>query len=145
MGLVKLAMADKPKSNLRERARDEVLIFVVDDDVAVGEVIEASLEINGYKSRVFADPEKACEAIINADPQPAVIITDYLMPRMNGMELIQACKKARPQLRFISASGTLHVDDTKDYAHKPDRFLAKPFFPSQLLDAVDELLEEAGQ
>lgn len=119
---------------------DRQLIYVVDDEPAVAEVIEALLDLYGHRARVFTKPEKALEAFIAEPVKPRLLITDYQMPKMNGMELLQACKAADPGLRCISASGTLQVEDMRAYPIQPDKYLAKPFYPRQLMDAVDEMV-----
>lgn len=125
-----------------EEAVDRPLIYVVDDEPAVAEVIEALLDLNGHRAKVFTRPEKALEAFIAEPVKPRLLITDFQMPKMNGMELLQACKAEDPGLRCISASGTLQVEDMRAYPIQPDRYLAKPFYPRQLMDAVDEMVKD---
>jgi CheY-like chemotaxis protein len=123
-----------------DEAVDRPLIYVVDDDPAVAEVIEALLDLYGHKSKVFTKPKEALDSFITEPIKPKLLITDFQMPKMNGMELLQACKRDHPSLRCISASGTLHVEEMKVYPIQPDKHLAKPFYPRQLLDAVEEMV-----
>ena len=119
----------------------EAKIFIVDDEPDVLEVIAALLEMKGHDARVFSDPKEAFDAFLGAEVKPSLLISDYQMPKMNGMELLQLCKAEHPALRCISASGTLRSEDMQKYVNQPDRFLPKPFRSSQLWEAVDEMLE----
>ncbi len=123
-------------------SEEEPMIFVVDDEPAVAEVIEALLDLHGRRARVFTQPEKALEAFKEAEPKPRLLIADFQMPKMNGLELLQHCKAEDSNLRCISASGTLQVEDMRQYPIQPDKYLAKPFYPRQLLDLVDEMLKD---
>ena len=89
---------------------------------------------------MFTKSEEALVSFIAESIKPKLLITDFQMPEMNGMELLQACKADHPSLRCISASGTLQVEEMKVYPIQPDKYPAKPFYPRQLLDAVEELV-----
>jgi len=132
----KLGEAATPGAELRQQGP----IFVVDDEEAVVEVMEALLELHGVTASFFTDPVIALEAFIAAEPKPRLLISDYQMPKMNGMELLQMCKAEHPGLRSISCSGTLNVDEMRKYSIQPDRRMAKPFRSQQLFALLDELL-----
>ena len=57
------------------------------------------LEPAGYTIETFRAPESALGAFQAADPPPALLITDYAMHAMNGLELAEACRRIRPQQR----------------------------------------------
>lgn len=115
-------------------------VFVVDDEEAVVEVLQALSELHGVPARFFTDPVEALEEFVASDPKPRLLISDYQMPKMNGMELLQLCKAEHPELRTISSSGTLDTKEMMKYAVQPDRRLAKPFRSQQLFELVDEML-----
>ena len=66
-------------------------IIIIDDVPVVASLIEDTLQDAGFKNtHIFNNPLLALKEIIDiSQPRPAVIITDYNMPEMNGMELIQ--------------------------------------------------------
>ncbi len=117
-------------------------ILVVDDEPDVLEIITALLEMKGHEVMAYSDPDEAFAAFENETVKPNLMISDYQMPKMNGLELLQLCKAEHPALRCISASGTLQIDDMQKYVNRPDKFLPKPFRSKQLWDAVDEMLED---
>ena len=115
-------------------------VFVVDDEPMIGEVVEAILQLEGYRTQVFQDPEIALRTLTKSKEKPMVLLTDFVMPGMNGMELIERCKKARPDLKTILFSGNFGEDILRYYAVKPDRFLSKPFQPRALTAVLNGIM-----
>ena len=116
------------------------LVYVVDDEPMVGDVVQAILKMGGYESVLFQDPNAAFNAINQADPKPALLLTDFQMPQMTGRELIELCKKDHPMLKTILYSGNVQEDTVALYPARPDRFLRKPFTPKTLIDLVQSVL-----
>jgi CheY-like chemotaxis protein len=118
------------------------LLFVVDDEPLLVELAAALLEPAGYVVKTFLSSETALEDFRTAAQRPAVVITDFAMHRMTGLDLIRECRQLNPRQKIILVSGTVEEDI---YAHsraKPDRFLAKPYKSKQLLSLVKSLLAE---
>ena len=129
------------KSNAHSTGRNgSTLLFVVDDEPMLLELASVILEPLGYTVKTFRDPESALQAFTAAKPRPAIILTDYAMHTMNGMELIEACRRLNPRQKILLLSGTVDQQVYRNSAFKPDRFLAKPYQAKQLTDAVKELL-----
>ena len=122
------------------RARKAVLVYVVDDEPMVGDVVQAILKLGGYESVFFADPNAAFKAFSEAHPKPALLLTDFQMPQMTGRELIHHCKKVEPGLKTILYSGNVQEETVAFYPARPDRFLRKPFTPKTLIDLVHAVL-----
>ena len=123
-------------------ARKTALVYVVDDEPMVGDVVQAILKLGGFESVLFADPKTAFQAISEANPKPTLLLTDFQMPQMTGRELIQHCKKVHPALKTILYSGNVQEDTVAFYPARPDRFLRKPFSPKTLIDMVQAVLAE---
>lgn len=118
------------------------LVFVVDDDDLLRKVVVRYLVSEGYAVRDFDRASPALAAIKDQGERPEVLISDYRMPGMNGLELIFECRKAFPQLRTMSISGTPVIPELEIPQYRPDRLLSKPFLPSELLGTLSSLLEE---
>lgn len=113
-------------------------VFVVDDEPMLLELAEAILKPLGYQVRTFRDPELALKEFPAA--RPAVVITDYAMGRMSGMDLIRECRRLNPQQKMILLSGTVDEHVFADAAVKPDQFLTKPYQIQELAERVRSLI-----
>lgn len=133
-------MTSTKTSNSKQNKNSGALIYVVDDEPMLLELATVVLEPHGYHIETFRDPSAALEAFQKAKPRPALIITDYAMHQMNGMELINECKKLQPNQKILLVSGTVGEEIYKNSPAKPDRFLAKPYQASELTDIVSALL-----
>ncbi|HTQ52500.1 MAG TPA: response regulator [Candidatus Acidoferrales bacterium] len=117
-------------------------IFVVDDEQMLLDLAEMILEPAGFDVRLFRDPQKALTEYIAARPPPDVLVTDYAMGQMNGMDLIRECKRLNPQQKTILLSGTVDEAIYSGSDVKPDRFLAKPYQINRLVEVIHSLIAE---
>jgi CheY-like chemotaxis protein len=115
-------------------------IFVVDDEPMLLDLAAAILQPLGYNVRTFRDPQAALKELSTA--KPAVLVTDYAMGEMTGMELIRECKRVNPHQKIMLLSGTVNENIYADVVEKPDCFLAKPY---QVRDFVEAVARLAGR
>ena len=129
-------------TNKGSRSAGEKLpvIFLVDDQAMLLDLAEMSLQNEGYSLKKFTDPEVALKSFLKARPKPALLITDYAMGKMNGLELIEKCKEAKPDLKSILISGTAGAEIVLESSVKVDRFLGKPYQPPNLAEIVRRVL-----
>ncbi len=133
---------NQAKANSSGSVRNsKALIYVVDDEPMLLELAAVVLEPLGYTVKPFRDPDEALQAFNSADPKPALLITDYAMHTMTGLDLIAACRDLEPHQKVLLLSGTVDERVYRDVASKPDKFLAKPYQAKQLVGAVKSLLE----
>ena len=118
------------------------LIYVVDDEPMLLELAAVILAPLGYQVKTFRDPKSALQTFNVATQPPDLIITDYAMHNMTGMDLIMECKQKNPRQKIILISGTVGEDIYNDSTHKPDRFLAKPYEIKELTELVRAVLAE---
>lgn len=133
-------MKEAKTDGSRGETKSGALVYVVDDEPMVGDVVQAILKMGGFKSVFFEDPAVALKAFGKADPKPDLLLTDFQMPLMTGRELIQRCREIHPDLKTILYSGNVQEDTVAFYPAKPDRFLRKPFTPKTLIDLVKGVL-----
>lgn len=116
-------------------------ILVVDDEPDTLVVFELLLSLSGYTVRTASSAEEALEALSRGPFD--LILTDYMMPRMNGLEL---CARVRDDARSRATPIILHsagaVPDGKGKLY--DRFLGKPADVDALLALITELLQRSG-
>jgi DNA-binding NtrC family response regulator len=117
------------------------LIVVVDDEIMVGDVVQAMLEHGGFRAKCFRDPREALTWFQDPQNKPDLMLTDFLMPHMTGLELIQHVKEVRPDLKTILYSGHVEERESDKYPKRPDRFLRKPFNAKTLIGVVRSVLE----
>ena len=117
-------------------------VFVVDDEPMLLELAMMLLEPEGYGVACFRDPGSALEAFRRAATKPKVLITDYSMQTMNGLELMKACRRIESDQKVLMVSGTVDASFIEQLPMLPDRFLEKPFRNHELISAVRKLLQE---
>jgi CheY-like chemotaxis protein len=133
----------EPTVNRNESGQiNGALIYIVDDEPMLLDLAAVILEPLGYRIKTFRDPEEALRAYKAAEPPPVLIITDYAMHAMTGMELMEACRQIRPRQKVLLVSGTVGPDIFGDTTIKPDRFLGKPYQSKQLIDLVEDLMAQ---
>ena len=135
-------MNESKSNNSRRGQGAEALIYVVDDEAMVLELASVILEPLGYEIRTFHDPEAALQAFTAAQPRPDLVITDFSMHHMTGLDLIEAFRQLEPDQRILLVSGTVGPEIFYASPCKPDRFLAKPYQAKQLIGLVQKMVAE---
>jgi DNA-binding NtrC family response regulator len=109
-------------------------VLVVDDNVEYAQNIAEILEISGYATEVFATAEDALPTAL--DPRITLVVTDYRLPGMNGVELVRRILSARGDVRTVVISA--YADDTAVLAARQlgAVFLPKPVDVAALGRAV---------
>jgi len=131
---------DQPANNAQSQQATGPVIFVVDDEPMLLELAVAILKPLGYELKTFRDPETALQAFTASNPRPSLVITDYAMHKMTGLELIRECRRINPQQKTILLSGTVDESSFRSVPAKPDRFLAKPYQAGQFGKLVQAVL-----
>jgi DNA-binding NtrC family response regulator len=132
----------KKRKSVRVKPVPKGLVFVVDDHAMLVEFAATILETAGYTVKRFVNPKEVVIAIREAKPKPAVLVTDYEMEEMNGLDLIQNSHKIHPSLKTLLVSGTVDSSITASHMAKVDLFLGKPYEPAQLKKAVADLMRK---
>jgi len=114
-------------------------VFVVDDEPMLLDLAAALLQPLGFNVRTFRDPQAALTAFTTDRPMPAVIVTDYAMGDMNGLDLVRKCKSLNPRQKTILLSGTVDENIYAGEPAKPDCFLAKPYQVRDFIESVQKL------
>ncbi len=120
------------------------MIYVVDDELLLAQIIEAILKLEGFEVKMFTNPNAALRAFEGEPVKPGLLITDYAMQPFDGMELIMRCRGIHPELRTIVVSGNTSADVFNDFDHRPDAFIVKPFLPGRLLDEISTVMGSAN-
>jgi len=124
------------------RSGGETILLVEDDD-RVRSFAATVLERFRYKVHAFQTPARALAALPELSPQPELLITDVVMPGMNGRALSERVASIIPAMRVLFVSGytenvIMHHGVLKDDIE----FLAKPYSVDQLAQRVRDVLDE---
>jgi CheY-like chemotaxis protein len=115
--------------------RPKKTILCVDDNEQVLSVRTFLLETRGYRVIALTDPHQALEVIANSLPGSLdLLLSDLVMPQMDGNELVRRAKDMHPQLPALIVSGTVTAYDR---AGRADVFLPKgACTPAELLERI---------
>jgi len=112
-------------------------ILLADDEPAIREFVAAVLQQQGYEVLIAENGRRSLELCKNYDGIIHLLITDVVMPEMNGRELAERAKVIRPDLKVLFMSGyvdrALKEEDTSNPSYA---FLEKPFSAETLQECV---------
>ena len=114
------------------------IIAELDRDWA--DLCRKAVEAQGVRAVIVRDGNAATK-LRQTRGAPVLLITDYAMGKMNGLDLIERCKALDPTLRTILVSGTAGAEIIMNSPVHVDRFMAKPYQPSGLSDLVKRVLD----
>ena len=110
-------------------------VMVVDDEDVLLEMVAALIEDMGHHPLTATNGQEALKILASQESLPTLIISDIMMPRMNGFEMIQALK-AHPEWSVIpvvlmSAAGRPVTN------HHAEQFVRKPFNLDTMMEIVE--------
>jgi CheY-like chemotaxis protein len=135
-----LAGVDLAGLEEEETAQRKPGILVVDDERVLADTTAAVLRGAGYDAKTAYDGYDALEIIKTFHPD--FVLTDIMMPAMNGLELAITIRKTYPRTRVVLFSGQAGIADmleesrTRGYEFP---LLAKPIHPSHLIEKLRSL------
>jgi CheY-like chemotaxis protein len=117
-------------------------VLVIDDDAAMRRMLVKTLSVKGHDVVEAENGQEGLELV--EQRKPAVVITDILMPKTEGVETITKMRERFPKTKIIAISGggisrnLMFLDVAR--ALGVDATLAKPFRPAEIVDAVAKVL-----
>jgi two-component system cell cycle sensor histidine kinase/response regulator CckA len=119
-------------------------VLVVDDEAAVRRFAVRTLVREGFSVLEAEDGAEALELIRARGAAIEVVVSDIVMPRLNGVELTQAVAAAQPDLPVILMSGYATAALTELGIAAPCSVIPKPFSSDRLLEEVRRCLRRWG-
>jgi PAS domain S-box-containing protein len=117
------------------------LILVVDDEAAVQEITQTSLEIYGYKVLIASDGIEAITLYTRHKDEIKAVLMDIMMPSMDGTTAIRTLWEIDPNVKAIATSGLVSNEKLAQAAGaKIQAFLAKPYTLKDLLKVLQEVI-----
>jgi len=120
-------------------------VLVVDDDPVILKLLEVNFEMEGFTVLVAHDGEEGIEVARNN--QPDVVVSDIMMPKTSGLELVVALKgdESTRDIPIILLSAKAQNADVRTGLDAgADDYVTKPFEPLDLVDRVNRLLETSA-
>ncbi len=141
----KATVPEKPAAPAEVARGNGETILVVDDETSILRVLQSALEANNYRVFTAKDGAQAVARFGEHADKIKLVLTDIMMPNMDGLTLTRALKAAAPGLRVAAITGLLQPtgepDRTEDLrALGVKVFLRKPFETGELLNQIAEAL-----
>jgi DNA-binding response OmpR family regulator len=122
----------------------QVTVLVIDDDPVIVKLLRVNFELEGFNVISAGDGREGVEKARNE--RPDVVISDIMMPTMNGLELVSTLKSdpntADLPVLLLSAKAQL-ADVQRGFELGADDYVTKPFDPIELIDKVTALAAAA--
>jgi len=136
---------DVSKSTVRQSqpARGTETVLVVDDDSSLLGLVSEILRLHGYTVIEVANGETVLTMLENDGAAVDAVITDVVMPKLNGRELVRRATKIRPDLPMLLMSGYVgeNVEALGSLLGPRVAFIQKPFTPEALLGKLRDVLK----
>lgn len=126
------------------RAGSGVSVLVVDDEAAVRRFAVRVLQRDGYDVLEAADGHEALEMLRAGQVTVDLIVSDIVMPRINGVELMQAVTESHPGVPVVLMSGYATAALSELGIATPCSILPKPFPAERLLAEVHRCVRSRG-
>ena len=131
----------EPEQRRVQESRGKRRILLVEDEEVVRSLASATLKFAGYEVAEASDGEDALGVFRERSAEFDLVITDVLMPKMGGRELMQAVAQSCPEMPVLYMSGYIADDELQEeITNDGVPFLPKPFKPSELTEKVIEVL-----
>ncbi len=116
-------------------------ILIVDDQPEILSILRRMLEGSGYEVTLVANGQEAIREL--REKEYSLVISDILMPALDGLELIIYLRKEKPDVKIIAMSGTanqLYLQSARKLG--ASEILEKPFTMDKVISTVSEVLEK---
>jgi two-component system, cell cycle sensor histidine kinase and response regulator CckA len=124
-------------------AHGQECILIVDDEDLVRSLARTVLEQWGYRVLTAADGEEAIALYTQQRAAINLVLLDFAMPGMNGLEVLRRLQQLNPNVRALFSSGyTNQADIDHLQAAGAQGFVPKPYRPGELVQRVREALDE---
>jgi PAS domain S-box-containing protein len=133
-----------PAARRPSASKGSETILLVDDEEGVRKLLSAVLHNGGYTVIEAANGLAALSVYEKNSHKIDLVLTDVVMPQMNGFELGLRLAEKNPDLRILYVSGYRDSPINSPPGEPPKAFLNKPFTPDVLLAKVREVLDEGG-
>jgi CheY-like chemotaxis protein len=116
-------------------------VLIVEDEAPIRRVLEFKLKNSGYQVLIAKNGAQGLELI--KTHQPDAVITDIMMPEMDGQQLCEQSNALKPNRPFLTIVVTCRIaQDEQQWINQlqDTLFMEKPFSPARLVECIDQYL-----
>lgn len=119
-------------------------VLLADDNPEIRSIIGDILSISGYIVIEAVDGKDGIEKFVEHQDKIALLVLDMVMPRKNGREAYEEIRRIKPDIKALFISGYARDVILDEWAHRDVtvEYLAKPFFPKELLQKIRKILDK---
>ncbi len=140
------ALAERAPASTRAAGAGAETLLVVEDEEALRRVTARALEQHGYRVLVAADGAEALEVFHANRGRIALVLSDVVMPKLGGKELLARLRHDGVTCPFVLTSGYPARDARESITRAPDvPFIPKPWTPAELVAKIREALDGAAR
>ncbi len=137
------ASLPKPAVSISPVVMGHETILLIDDDTGVRRLTFQILQQAGFRVLVATRPNEALEISTKYQGKIHLVLSDFVMPEMNGLKMVKELRKQRPEFKVLFMSGyTQGALESQIALEFQDNLLPKPFNRDMLLRGVREVLDK---
>ncbi len=134
-----LTRSGSKKKESSKTKRKKPIVLVVDDERLIADTMTEILRRSGFDAQCAYDGQSALELALQITPD--YVVTDVVMPKMNGVQLAIAIRKALPSTEILLLSGQAGISEIVDRGRKEGyafELIPKPIHPEKLLQRLNQ-------
>ena len=133
---------EAPAEDAMKGSGKDRMVLVVEDEPEIASIITTTLEEEGFCVLAAKSAEEAIDIVENSEAEPCLLVSDIMLPSMNGVQMSRTLLKRHPQLRFLFISG-YNQEERGPYGELREggNFISKPFTITSFLEMVHTILE----
>jgi PAS domain S-box-containing protein len=132
-------------TKVEELQRGSETILFVEDEELLREIVQSTLESNGYKVLLATNGREAVEIYKKQYKDIALVLSDMGLPKLAGIDVYAMLKEINPNVKIIFASGFISLETRSElFKEGAKGFIQKPYNVYEVLQMVREVLNENG-
>ncbi|SDH21783.1 Response regulator receiver domain-containing protein [Pelagibacterium luteolum] len=111
-----------------------IRVLYVEDESLLAISVEEVMESEGYRVQLAHDGDEGLELASSFNPQ--IIVTDYMMPRLDGLSMVRKLREAGVTVPVIVTTAVPEESLSPELQEQYDIYLGKPFTDAEIIDAL---------
>lgn len=133
---------DQDQEDLRPVRTHKSTVLAIDDDLTFLHVLRPVLRGGGFNVLTSTSGAKGLDMLRYAARDIGVVLLDYNMPQLNGVETLQHIRRLTPEVKVLALTGVDAKLLPANFCEGVDKLLQKPFRNEDLIGSIDSLLRD---